>query len=580
MDLRSILLDHGFSSAENASTNIDLTQINQDLDNLSTYIDTTFADGIISQMEASRIQSYINALNADNTKLQQQYDSLYNNADLTDETVKANLANAMTNYSTNYELLITDINNAIADGVSTKEEANQVDTDYSNLTADVTVLTAALENARNSILGARSSATLKSATDYTDGVKKDIDTTTNQLSKDLYDADGFISTTFRSGVISDAQKTTVQSWLNTLATDKANMDNRYTQLDTNYWLTDPIAKANLESAYSTYSTTYQNLVDTINAGLAAGVGSVTEDTAVTNAFTNFETAVANLSTYMEQALNTLSQSRADNAEALAKKYSDDNLQNVTDILDNMDNDSKITQNERATVKDDITRIIGRIIGDGEQMPDLATIDQNGIGEAFNARTEALNAGIAATANEYVEIGNAYTALTTYLNAMTPYPWDVTSTLVITVDKNEWRNTWLNYFVSIAEVKASVASTLNTNKVDTSTYTTDQQKVNTKIDNVATSVTYSCYIVSSNGNVFKDGQISTTLTATVMQGPQDITSTITPSQYIWKRTSADSVGDETWNQNHVNVGNIITVTKDDVNVRATFQVQILEDVTTT
>lgn len=576
MDLRSILLDHGFESAENASTNIDLSQVNQDLSNLSTYIDTTFSDGIVSQMEANRIQGYINALNADNIKLQQQYDALYNNTDLTDGTVKGDLYTAMSNYSADYQILISDIDNAIADGVATKDEADQVDNDYATLNADVTVLTTALENARNSILGSRSSATLTAANDYTDGVKQDIDTTTSKLSTDLYNADGYISTTFRGGVITDAQKTTIQSWLNTLSTDKSAMDKRYTQLDTNYWLTDPTAKSNLESSYDTYTTTYQNLVDAINNGLTSGEGSVTEDTAVTNAFTDFETAVANLSTYMEEALNTLSQARADNAESLAKQYADDNIGNVTAILDDMDNDSKITQNERSTVKDDVTRIIGRIIGDTEQMPDLATIDQNGIGECYSTRIEALNAGIPETATEYTDIGNAYTALANYLNGLTPLPWDVGSTDTITVDKNTWRNTWLGYFSGIAEVKASVANTLNQSKVDTSTYGTDQQNTQTQITTLQNSLPYTSYITSSNGNVFKDGQISTTLTCTVMNGQTDITSTLVATQFVWTRISSDTTGDQTWNQNHVGIGNVVTVTNSDVNVRATFQCQVMSN----
>lgn len=575
MDLRSILLDHGFESAENASTNIDLTQINQDLSNLSTYIDTTFADGIISHTEANRIQSYINALNTDNVKFMQQYTALYNNTDLTDSTVKTNLYNAMQTYSADYQILLSDIDNAIADGVATKDEAAQVDKDYAQLAVDVTALAAALENTRNSILGARSTATLQSAQSYTDNVKNDIDTTTSKLSTDLYNADGYISTTFRGGVITDAQRTTIQSWLNTLATDKTAMDNRYTQLDSNYWLTDPVAKPNLETAYNTYCTDYQNLVDAINNALTAGSGSVTQETAVTNAFTNFETAVSNLAIYMEQALNSLSQARADNAEALAKKYSDDNLANVTAILDDMDNDSKITQNERSIVKDDITRIIGRIIGDTEQMPTLAIVDQNGIGECYKARIEALNAGIPETANEYVDIGNSYSALATYLNAMTPcLPWDVTSTSVIAVDKNTWRNTWLNYFSAIASVKATVAQTLNQSKVDTSTYATDQQNTQTQIASLQNSLPYTSYIKSSDGNVFKNGDISTTLSCIVMDGKTDITSTLAVTQFVWTRISADTLGDQTWNQNHVNVGSQVTVTNADVNVRATFQCQVM------
>lgn len=574
MDLRSILMDHGFESAQSATTNIDLTQINQDLSNLSTYIDTTFADGIVTQIEAKRIQAYLNVLNDDNTKFQQQYDAIYNNADLTDQTIKDALLSAKTAYDADYAKIINDINNAIADGVATKDEGALVDNDYAVLTDDTKNLTTALENARNSILGQRSSVTLQSAQDYTDQAKKDITATTDQLNKDLYDANGYISTTFRDGVITQSESSTIQTYLNTLSTDKSAMDNRYAQISNNYFLTDAVAKSNLENAKTDYDTKYQNLVDSINNAIADNQVTVTENTAVNNNFVDYETAVANLSTYMEKAIDSLSQARADNAESLAKQYSDDNLKNVTDILDNMSNDNLITQNERITIKDDVSRIIGYIPVDTDFMPDLAAIDSSGKGEAYQTRQEALNAGVPQTSAEYTDVGNAYTALASYLNGMTPKPWDVTSTDNITVDKTAWRTNWLNYFVSIAEVKASVAQILNQNKLDTSTYNSDQVVVDQRITDVSNQVTISCYIRTSNGNIFKNGNISTTLTCIVMQGPNEVTSSYTASQFVWTRLSSDTAGDQTWNQNHINVGNQVTVTDADVNVRATFQCQVM------
>jgi hypothetical protein len=77
------------------------------------------------------------------------------------------------------------------------------------------------------------------------------------------------------------------------------------------------------------------------------------------------------------------------------------------------------------------------------------------------------------------------------------------------------------------------------------------------------------ILSTNGNIFRNGQISTTLEAVVYYGPDNITATINASQLIWKRKSVDNAGDIAWNEAHSAGARSITITPNDINVRATF-----------
>jgi hypothetical protein len=87
--------------------------------------------------------------------------------------------------------------------------------------------------------------------------------------------------------------------------------------------------------------------------------------------------------------------------------------------------------------------------------------------------------------------------------------------------------------------------------------------------------YRTEITSSRGSVFKPGDTSTTLTATVYQGTQDITNTLADTQFRWTRSSDDYDGDQIWNQNHYTAGRSITITPDDVSSRATFTCNIYE-----
>lgn len=582
MDIRSILLDHGFQSVVNASVTGDLTSINQKLTDLDQFINGAFLDGIVTQIEAKKIEAYINSLNDSNAKVQQEYDAIYNNPDLTDTTIKGNLLTAKLTYDTGYNKLISDIQNAISDGVATKDEADLIDNDYLALTDETATLTKALEDARNSILGKRSSDTLIAAQTYTDQAKQAVTDITNTLDQRLTNTEGYIDGAFKDGVITEAEANNIKSLLNNLSLQKANMDNKYTEIINNYFLTDPVAKMNLTNAKNDYDNKYQSLVDTINNAIADGVATTAESDSVTQGFVDFETTVATLSTYMEKAIDSLSQNRADNAENLAKQgaadYTDRQVGTVSAILDDMASDTLITQSERGTVKDDVTRIVGYVIGDTDAMPTLADLDAGLKGEVYAARQEALNAGIDGTAQEYTDIGDAYTALATYLNGLTPKPWDVTSTANITVDKITWRNTWLNYYLSISVVKAKIAQALKSNadsKVSSATYSNDMVVVNQKISDVSKQVTYSCYIQSSNGFFFKNGNLQTTLTAIVRQGPNDITSTIDNTRFVWTRISDDPTADQTWNQNHINIGPTITVTVNDVTGRATFNCDVLD-----
>jgi phage minor structural protein len=90
-----------------------------------------------------------------------------------------------------------------------------------------------------------------------------------------------------------------------------------------------------------------------------------------------------------------------------------------------------------------------------------------------------------------------------------------------------------------------------------------------IEEVMNDVAYSISLFSTNGLIFKNGNVQTDIIATVYKGTQDITSTLSNSQFIWKKFNEGLV-DIAWNTAHANVGNRITVTKADVYKTADFQ----------
>ena len=99
------------------------------------------------------------------------------------------------------------------------------------------------------------------------------------------------------------------------------------------------------------------------------------------------------------------------------------------------------------------------------------------------------------------------------------------------------------------------------------------KINSVIN---TKVTYKVEIISSNGNVFKNGQIVTTLNAIVYRGTDNVTSQIDANRFRWTRVSDDPDGDIIWNTSHFGGTKQVTVTSNDIYIRASFNCTILDE----
>ena len=84
-----------------------------------------------------------------------------------------------------------------------------------------------------------------------------------------------------------------------------------------------------------------------------------------------------------------------------------------------------------------------------------------------------------------------------------------------------------------------------------------------------------YVVvdSSNGSVFKNGNISTTLTARVFTGKGEVDISGTELAYVWSKVNDDGTPDTAWNTLHAMSAKSITITDSDVWRRSTFTVSI-------
>ena len=86
------------------------------------------------------------------------------------------------------------------------------------------------------------------------------------------------------------------------------------------------------------------------------------------------------------------------------------------------------------------------------------------------------------------------------------------------------------------------------------------------------------IISSNGNIFKNGNVKTSLSAKVYSWDEDITDTLDANQFIWTRVSEDAEADKVWNEQHFGGAKSVVITGADVKVRATFYCDLIDTTT--
>lgn len=86
------------------------------------------------------------------------------------------------------------------------------------------------------------------------------------------------------------------------------------------------------------------------------------------------------------------------------------------------------------------------------------------------------------------------------------------------------------------------------------------------------------IISSNGNIFKNGNVKTLLSAVVYSWDKDITDTLDANQFVWTRVSEDPEMDKVWNEQHFGGAKSVVITGADVKVRATFYCDLIDTTT--
>lgn len=92
------------------------------------------------------------------------------------------------------------------------------------------------------------------------------------------------------------------------------------------------------------------------------------------------------------------------------------------------------------------------------------------------------------------------------------------------------------------------------------------------DEMDSKLGYRVEVISSNGLIFRNGAISTELTAKVYKGKEDVTDNLEASRFSWYRVGSDGAADTEWDNLHTGMKSV-AITNSDVTGRATFLCKI-------
>lgn len=95
----------------------------------------------------------------------------------------------------------------------------------------------------------------------------------------------------------------------------------------------------------------------------------------------------------------------------------------------------------------------------------------------------------------------------------------------------------------------------------------------ELENLKEDIVYKVEISSSNGNIFKNGAITTVLTAKVYKGKEDITDTLDNTAFVWRKFDKNGMESTAWRNAHLGMGKSITITHEDVQEKATISCDI-------
>ena len=284
----------------------DINDINKKINDMTTDIGSVVIDGVIDEAEAMILANNITELNKEKADIDARYNNVYNNPNLKG-TAKSNLKTRYDNFCLSHNSLIETINTVIEDNVATESEKVDLQTALDDYSSNLSLLSVSFDEAFKSISEAISNS-------VSEELRKELQGNINDVAESVQNLNTYIDGAFKDSVLTDTEKESIRTYLKTLATEKADIDNQYKTLYNNSDLLGT-AKSNLKTSYDNYVTKYNALIYTINTILTYTEITSANKTELDNAFREHDSALATYSQRVNEAINSIAEKKKEDAKS-------------------------------------------------------------------------------------------------------------------------------------------------------------------------------------------------------------------------------------------------------------------------
>ncbi len=169
---------------------------------------------------------------------------------------------------------------------------------------------------------------------------EDVEEDMKIIKTEMNNFENTVNTTFKDGIISQAEATAIKQHLNTLETTKAEIDKEYASVYGNAVLSSTL-KSELSSAKKGYDNAYTSLKSFINTAIEDDSVTEQEKNSVNSAFTTYNTAVGTYKTAIQKSLDYISTAKVENLEIGGVNYVRDYKFERTDVWTCSNSSAKI-----------------------------------------------------------------------------------------------------------------------------------------------------------------------------------------------------------------------------------------------
>ena len=299
--------------------NIDNVQSNVNI--LEKTMNESFRDGIIDEVEYIAIKEKINSLESEKVDVQKTYETLYNNIYL-DSTLKADFKSAYDIYIASHNDLINYINVTIGDRVATKEEITRINVlldNYKNALGEYSVKqTQALNNIAS-----------VNATEIANNLKEELNNDIIDVSNNIASLESTMNGAFKDGIIDKAEYIAIKEKIDSLETEKEDIDRSYRLLYDNAYLGQEI-KTLLKTAYDEYNNSHVGLIKYIDETIGDRVATKEEKNNIDGLLSVYVTKLGNYKVTQTNAINDIANNNASNMTEALKTELNSNIKDVSD----------------------------------------------------------------------------------------------------------------------------------------------------------------------------------------------------------------------------------------------------------